>query len=78
MEELEAFVATSDKILTQTVTDDDYPALVSCIKQLTAVKERTAATDEMFVPLKETIELLRMYEQVRETVLASSLKFGCF
>ena len=67
LEELEAFVTKSDEILTQEVADDDYPALVSCIEQLSAVKERTATTDEMFPPLKETIELLRMYEQVKET-----------
>ena len=45
------------------MADGDYDALVQCIEQLSAVKERTAATDEMFEPLKETIELLRQYGQ---------------
>ena len=78
LEELEAFVTKSDEILTQEVADDDYPALVSCIEQLSAVKERTATTDEMFPPLKETIELLRMYEQVIKTENISYQCLFCF
>ncbi|KAB1264840.1 Dynein heavy chain 9; axonemal, partial [Camelus dromedarius] len=36
---------------------------------LVAVKERQSSTDEMFEPLKQTIELLRTYEQeLPETV----------
>jgi hypothetical protein len=37
--------------------------LVGCMGYLLAVKDRQATTDEMFEPLKQTIELLKTYEQ---------------
>ena len=61
--DLAQFIEVSQAILTRPVADDDYEGLVECIEQLSAVKERTAATDEMFEPLKDTIELLRQYGQ---------------
>lgn len=43
--------------------EGDYEGLVECMGNLFAVKERQASTDEMFEPLKQTIELLKTYEQ---------------
>lgn len=37
--------------------------MVDCMGYLYAVKERQQATDEMFEPLKQTIELLKTFEQ---------------
>jgi len=40
-----------------------YDALVALIENLRDVKSRQATTDEMFEPLKQTIELLKTYDQ---------------
>ena len=45
------------------VEEGDQQGLVSIMGHLMAVKERQTATDEMFEPLKETIELLKSYGQ---------------
>lgn len=46
-----------------TVEEGDYNGLVDVMGHLLAVKERQSATDEMFEPLKQTIELLKTYDQ---------------
>lgn len=63
LKELADFIKHTDKGLTKPVDDGDYDGLVECMEHLTAVKERQATTDEMFEPLKQTIELLKTYEQ---------------
>ena len=50
--------------LTVEVPEEDYEALVGVMGHLMAVKDRQAATDGMFEPLKETIELLHSYDQI--------------
>lgn len=42
--------------------EGDYDALINVMGYLMHVKDRTAATDEMFHPLTETIELLKFYD----------------
>ena len=54
---------TAEKGLTKPVEEGDYTGLVDVMGHLMAVKERQAATDEMFEPLKRTIELLKTYDQ---------------
>ena len=61
--DLSAFIAMADAGLTKEVEEGDYDGLVKCMGHLVAVKERMTATDEMFEPLKQTIELLRQYGQ---------------
>ncbi|KAJ8313224.1 hypothetical protein KUTeg_009222, partial [Tegillarca granosa] len=63
LKELEEFIKVTDGGLSKTVEEGDYQGLVDCMGFLFAVKERQAATDEMFEPLKQTIELLKTYEQ---------------
>jgi dynein heavy chain len=53
----------ADAGLTKTVEEGDYKGLVECMGHLMAVKDRQVTTDEMFEPLKQTIELLRHYGQ---------------
>ena len=53
----------ADKGLTQPVEEGDYTGLVEVMGHLMAVKDRQATTDEMFEPLKQTIELLKTYGQ---------------
>lgn len=47
--------------LKKPLKEGDYDGLVEVMGYLMKVKERQAATDGMFEPLKQTIELLRTY-----------------
>ena len=49
--------------MTQPVEEGDYNGLVAVMGHLMAVKDRQTVTDEMFEPLKQTIELLKTYGQ---------------
>lgn len=57
------FIRLADEGLQQTIIEGDYEALVKVMGFLLKVKERQAVTDEMFGPLRETIELLKFYDQ---------------
>lgn len=46
-----------------TVEEGDYDGLVGVMIHLSAVKDRQPNTDNMFEPLKQTIELLKTYDQ---------------
>ncbi|NWR90162.1 DYH9 protein, partial [Furnarius figulus] len=61
--DLEEFIQTAQTGLSRKVEKGDYDGLVEVMGHLLAVKERHSATDAMFEPLKETVELLRAYEQ---------------
>ena len=47
--------------LTKPFKEGDYDGLVEVMGHLMKVKERQTATDNMFEPLKQTIELLKSY-----------------
>lgn len=57
------FIRLADEGLQQTVAEGDYEALVNVMGFLLKVKERQYVTDEMFGPLRDTIELLKFYDQ---------------
>ncbi|XP_070335949.1 dynein axonemal heavy chain 17 isoform X2 [Odocoileus virginianus] len=59
--DLEAFMKVARMGLTKPVKDGDYDGLVEVMGHLMKVKERQTATDNMFEPLKQTIELLKSY-----------------
>ncbi|KAM6240341.1 dynein axonemal heavy chain 9 isoform 2-T2 [Spheniscus humboldti] len=61
--DLDEFIKTADKGLNKKVEKGDYDGLVEIMGHLLAVKERHSVTDAMFEPLKQTIELLKTYEQ---------------
>uniref|UniRef100_H3A2B2 Dynein axonemal heavy chain 9 n=1 Tax=Latimeria chalumnae TaxID=7897 RepID=H3A2B2_LATCH len=63
LSDLEEFIKVAEKGLNKKVEEGDYGGLVEVMGHLMAVKERQSTTDEMFEPLKETIELLKTYEQ---------------
>ncbi|XP_032831905.2 dynein axonemal heavy chain 9 isoform X1 [Petromyzon marinus] len=60
---LEQFVQEKEEGLGQKIKEGNYHGLVDVMGHLMAVKERQASTDAMFEPLKETIELLKSYDQ---------------
>ncbi|XP_061245817.1 dynein axonemal heavy chain 17 isoform X1 [Bos javanicus] len=59
--DLEAFMKVARMGLTKPVKEGDYDGLVEVMGHLMKVKERQTATDNMFEPLKQTIELLKSY-----------------
>ncbi|XP_069339362.1 dynein axonemal heavy chain 9 [Eulemur rufifrons] len=61
--DLEVFTKNSENGLLKKVEKGDFQGLVEIMGHLMAVKERQSSTDEMFEPLKQTIELLKTYEQ---------------
>ena len=63
LKELAEFIKTTDGGMLKPVEEGDYKGLVDCMGFLFAVKDRQANTDEMFDPLKQTIELLKTYDQ---------------
>ncbi|MBN3279379.1 DYH9 protein, partial [Polyodon spathula] len=63
LSDLEEFIKVGERGLGNKVAEGDYSGLVEVMGHLMAVKERQNNTDEMFEPLKQTIELLKTYEQ---------------
>ena len=63
LKELSKFIQSTDSGLLTPIEEGDYNGMVDCMGYLYAVKERQQATDEMFEPLKQTIELLKTFEQ---------------
>lgn len=61
--DLDAFIKYNESGLLKKIEKDDFKGLVEVMGHLMALKERQSSTDEMFEPLKETIELLKTYEQ---------------
>ena len=61
--DLDAFIKETKSGLGVEVQEGDYDGLVEVMGHLLAVRDRQAATDVMFEPLKQTIDLLKTYEQ---------------
>uniref|UniRef100_A0A8C3LCE3 Dynein axonemal heavy chain 9 n=1 Tax=Chrysolophus pictus TaxID=9089 RepID=A0A8C3LCE3_CHRPC len=61
--DLEEFIKVTDEGLSKKVEKGDYNGLVEIMGHLMAIKERQSVTDAMFEPLKQTVELLKAYEQ---------------
>lgn len=76
MKELTDFIKTTDGGLEKPVEEGDYDGLVQCMGYLLAVKDRQATTDEMFEPLKQTIELLKTYDQEMPEEVHLQLQVG--
>ncbi|XP_077022232.1 dynein axonemal heavy chain 17 isoform X3 [Tamandua tetradactyla] len=67
--DLEAFMKVARMGLTIPLKEGDYDGLVEVMGHLMKVKERQVMTDNMFEPLKQTIELLKTYgEEVPEEI----------
>lgn len=61
LDDLETFMKVARTGLKKPLKEGDYDGLVEVMGHLMKVKERQAATDTMFEPLKQTIELLKTY-----------------
>lgn len=74
--DLDEFIKTADKGLNKKVEKGDYDGLVEVMGHLLAVKERHSVADAMFEPLKQTIELLKTYEQQLPEEVYKQLEVG--
>ncbi|KAA0725373.1 Dynein heavy chain 9, axonemal [Triplophysa tibetana] len=63
LSDLEDFIRLTESGLGKKVEEGDYKGLVEIMGNLMAVKERQSTTDDMFEPLKQTIDLLKTYQQ---------------
>lgn len=61
--DLEEFIKVAERGLSKQLKEGDLNGLVEIMGHLMAVKDRQSNTDELFEPLKQTIELLKVYEQ---------------
>ncbi|XP_007535628.1 dynein axonemal heavy chain 17 [Erinaceus europaeus] len=69
LSDLEAFMKVARQGLTKPLKEGDYDGLVEVMGHLMKVKERQQATDNLFEPLKQTIELLKSYgEEMPEEI----------
>lgn len=75
---LEAFIKNSESGLLKKVEKGDFQGLVEIMGHLMAVKERQSNTDEMFEPLKQTLELLKTYEQELPETVFKQLEVSAF
>ena len=74
LNDLEEFIKVAKSGLSVEIGEDDYDGLVGVMGHLMAVKDRQATTDNMFEPLKETIELLQSYDQVMSDAVHQQLE----
>lgn len=61
IKDLEEFCKECDAVLLEPLAEDDYEGLLKVMEYLMKVKDRQVATDQMFQPLHEIIELLKQY-----------------
>ena len=64
MNDLQEFIKVTSSGLNVEVGEDDYEGLTGVMAHLLAIKDRQPTTDDMFEPLKETIELLQSYDHI--------------
>ena len=62
LQNLQAFIADTAVGLKQKTEEGDFDGLVNIMGYIIAVKERSQTTDNMFGPLKDTIDLLKKYQ----------------
>ena len=73
---LRDFIALTSGGLTKEVPEGEYNALVECMGYLGAVRQRIPETDNMFEPLKQTIDLLKTYQQEMSEDVHQLLEVG--
>jgi len=62
LQELENFITEADRGLLTPVQEGDYEGLLRVMGFLYHVRERQVTTDVMFEPIKEIINMLKIYD----------------
>jgi dynein heavy chain len=73
LSELSEFIKVADAGMQVEVKPGEFDVLTSVMNNLTSVRERISTTDEMFDPLKKTIDLLFMYGQEMPPIVHTQL-----
>ena len=63
LEELNGFIKTADGGLSNQPQEGDLDALVSTMGVLMNVRDRQQSADDLFEPLRQTVDLLKTYDQ---------------
>lgn len=77
LQQLQDFIKESTAGLSKPLEEGDYEGLVAVMAQLAKVRERQEATDVMFEPLNETVELLKTYGDKMPEDILTMLQVGC-
>lgn len=64
LQELEDFCENAHKTMAEPLEKDDLKALLKIMGLLNDIEQRTLATDQMFGPLKEIVQMLKEYQFV--------------
>ncbi|XP_015433748.1 PREDICTED: dynein beta chain, ciliary-like [Dufourea novaeangliae] len=64
LEDLAEFLKAAMENFTQSIQEDDYDALLVTISYLKEIRDRQFEIEDMFDPIKKTIELLQHYQVV--------------
>lgn len=78
LDDLETFIRKSESGLLKKVQKGDFQGLVEIMGHLVALKERQSSANEMFEPLKQTIELLKTYNQELPETVFKQLEVSAF
>lgn len=62
LNELEKFIEESTAKLNQVVTNEDATTLLSILKTISHINERSELTDKMFDPLRQIVDLLKSFD----------------
>lgn len=62
LQELEDFCERAYKIMSAPLEKDDLKSLLRVMALLVEIEERTLATDRMFGPLKDIVQMLKEYQ----------------
>lgn len=62
LKELQDFIEHSTAKLNQNVTNEDAATLLSILKTISQINERSEQTDKMFDPLREIVDLLKSFD----------------
>lgn len=76
LRDLDGFIKEVKDGLTKTVEEGDYQGLVGVMGHLMRMKDRQAATDTMFSPLKETIQFLKDFGEELPDEVHAQLQVG--
>lgn len=76
--DLDSFIKSTECGLLKRVEKGDFQGLVEIMGHLVTLKERQSSTDDMFEPLKQTIELLKSYEQELPETVFKQLEVSAF
>lgn len=75
LQELEEFCEKAHKTMSEPFEKDDLKSLLKVMALLSQIEERTLATDQMFGPLKDIVQMLKEYQFVFSSKVYTQVRF---